>query len=290
MSVEMPGNVVGVVGAGTIGVGVAHVFAASNRDVVLVDVDEGAFRHVADRINELSRLQKLVTAGRQYAPPQLVLSKIRTTTDISLLSDALVVVENVVEDWSVKRDVFSKLSQVCHANCILASNTSAIPITRIASAVARPQRVIGVHFMNPPPLKNTVEVIRGDDTSDETVAKVMELLADIGKDGVVVNDSPGFVSNRILMLVVNESASLVQEGVASPEQVDMIFKKCFGHPMGPLETADLIGIDTIVKTLEVLEENLASDRFTPCALLRQKVDSGALGRKTKRGFYNYGEQ
>ncbi len=280
-------GIVGVVGAGTIGVGVAHVFAAAGSEVVLVDTAEAALDRVPQKITELSRLQKLVTMGRDFADPQQVLSHIRTTTDSGDLGEAYFVIENVDEDWSTKRDVFSQLDRVCPPDCIFASNTSAIPITRIASVTSRPELVLGMHFMNPPPLKKTVEVIRGEQTTDGTLDAARRILSDAGKDCVVVNDAPGFVSNRVLMLTINEAISLVDEGVADAKQVDAIFKKCFGHPMGPLETADLIGLDTILKTLEVLQDHFDSPRFSPCPLLRRLVDSGTLGRKSGHGFYDY---
>jgi 3-hydroxybutyryl-CoA dehydrogenase len=183
--------------------------------------------------------------------------------------------------------VYAQLDAICPERCCFATNTSAIPVTRIASVTERPSQVLGMHFMNPVPLKPMVEVIRGFHTSEETINTARHLLAQMGKDSIVVNDSPGFVSNRVLMLAINEAIYLIQEQVAQVEEVDAIFKTCLGHKMGPLETADLIGLDTILYSLEVLCESLSEAKYKPCSLLRKMVDAGLLGRKSGQGFYKH---
>jgi 3-hydroxybutyryl-CoA dehydrogenase len=196
-------------------------------------------------------------------------------------------VENVVEKWPVKKDVYAQLDAICRPDVVFAANTSAISITRIGSATKRPSQVVGMHFMNPVPMKPMVEVIRGFHTSDASIAAAKQFLAGMGKDCIVVEDSPGFVSNRVLMLTVNEAVFLVHDKVASAADVDRIFKTCFGHKMGPLETADLIGLDTILYSIEVLYESFNDDKYRPCPLLKKMVDAGLHGRKSGRGFYNY---
>jgi 3-hydroxybutyryl-CoA dehydrogenase len=203
------------------------------------------------------------------------------------LEEADFLIENVVERWDVKRDLYQRIDSVCPGRTIFAANTSAIPITRIASATRRPAKVLGIHFMNPVPLKRSVEVIRGYHTSEETIDAARGLLARMDKECILVNDSPGFVSNRVLMLTINEAIFLVSERVATPADVDRIFKECFGHKMGPLETADLIGLDTILLSLESLYESFSDSKYRPCPLLKQMVDAGLHGRKSGAGFYPY---
>jgi 3-hydroxybutyryl-CoA dehydrogenase len=197
------------------------------------------------------------------------------------------VVENVVEKWDVKRQLYPQLDAICPPACIFAANTSAISITKLGGATRRPDRVLGMHFMNPVPMKTTVEVIRGHHTSAETLARGKAFLAQMGKEGIVVNDLPGFVSNRVLMLTVNEAIFVVQDQVASPADVDKIFKQCFGHKMGPLETGDLIGLDTILYSLDELYAAYRDPKFRPCPLLQKMVDAGLHGRKSGKGFYTY---
>jgi 3-hydroxybutyryl-CoA dehydrogenase len=216
-----------------------------------------------------------------------IISLIEFTTDQRLLSEADFVIENVTEKWEIKKQVYEQIDSICPPHCVFAANTSAIPITRIASATRRAPQVLGIHFMNPVPLKSTVEVIRGYHTSEQTLETALALLARMGKTGIVVNDSPGFVSNRVLMLTINEAIFLLQEGVASAEDIDTIFKNCFGHKMGPLETGDLIGLDTILYSLEVLYEAFNDSKFRPCPLLKKMVDAGLHGRKSGAGFYKY---
>jgi 3-hydroxybutyryl-CoA dehydrogenase len=215
------------------------------------------------------------------------LERVRFTTDYGDLSEVDFVVENVVEKWDAKAEVYPKLDEVCPAPCVFAANTSCVSITRLGSLTKRPSQVVGMHFMNPVPLKSMVEVIRGFHTTEETLDTARAFLASMNKECIVVNDLPGFVSNRILMLTINEAVFVVQDQVAPAEDVDRLFKTCFGHKMGPLETGDLIGLDTILYSLEVLYESYNDDKYRPAPLLKKMVDAGLHGRKSGRGFYDY---
>jgi 3-hydroxybutyryl-CoA dehydrogenase len=277
----------GVVGAGTMGTGVSQAFAEGGHQVVLVDVDPAALRRARDEIAAALRLAPLLRPSTEGLDVDAVLGRIEPTEDLDALVDADYVVENVTEKWETKAEVYPELDRICGEGCILGVNTSAIPITRIASLTSRPEQVIGTHFMNPAPLKPTVEVIRGFHTSEETIETTRRLLATIGKNAIVVADSPGFVTNRVMMLTVNEAMFLVHEGVAPAREIDRLFKECFGHKMGPLETADLIGLDTVLYSLEVLHGELQDPKFRPCPLLRRLVDAGLHGKKSGRGFYEY---
>jgi len=281
-------ELVGVVGAGVIGAGVAQNLAQTQHQVVLVDVSDDVLERAKIEIRNNARLARLFDKSSQGSINE-VMARIRLTTDYDLLQDVDFVIENVTEKWDVKKDVYAQLDTVCPADCVFASNTSCISITRIASATSRPDRVIGMHFMNPVPMKSMVEVIRGYHTSERTIEIAKALLAGMGKDCIVVDDSPGFVSNRVLMLMVNEAICLVHERVASAKEIDRIFEACFGHKMGPLETADLIGLDTILHSLEALHESFSDSKYRPCPLLRKMVDAGLYGRKSGRGFYTYPE-
>lgn len=279
---------VGVVGAGTIGRGVAQTFAQHGFEVVLVDVAPAQLENALGQIRTDLRMQSLFRgSGGVPADPAEVLGRIKTGTDMALLGSADFVVENVTEDWATKESVYRTLDRVCRPGTVFAVNTSAIQITRIASVTARPADVLGLHFMNPVPLMDTVEVVRGHFTSDAVLGVATELLDMVGKTAVVVADVPGFVTNRVLMLTINEAIFCVYEKIASAEQVDQIFRGCFGHKMGPLETGDLIGLDTILNSLTVLYENYRDSKYRPAPLLQQMVDAGLLGRKTDRGFYDY---
>jgi 3-hydroxybutyryl-CoA dehydrogenase len=255
--------------------------------VVLVDVAKPALDQARGEIAQSVRLMHLVRPSAPRREPEEVLERIEFTTGLEALGEVDYVVENVTEKWEVKRPLYMELDGVCAPTAVFGVNTSAIPITRIAAVTRRPDRVVGVHFMNPPPLKPTVEVIRGHHTSEETLARTRALLAEIGKDSVVVRDSPGFVTNRVLMLSINEAVFLLHEGVTSAASIDRLFKECFGHDMGPLETADLIGLDTVLLSLEVLLESFSDPKYRPCPLLRTMVDAGLLGRKAGRGFHSY---
>ena len=285
--IESPRRV-GVVGAGVIGSGVAQALAQTEHEVIVVDVASDALAHAEAGIRRDVRFHHLVAGTNQQLDVDRVLERMTFTRDYEHLASAEFVIENVTESWAVKRSVYARLAKTCSVDTPLAANTSAIPISKIASVTPGSERVLGMHFMNPVPLKPAVEVIRGRDTSDRALSLGLALLRNMGKDAIVVGDSPGFVSNRVLMLAVNEAAFLVQEGVASAESVDDVFKRCFGHPMGPLETADLIGLDTVLRSIEVLHEELADQKYRPCPLLRSLVEAGALGRKSGSGFHEYG--
>jgi 3-hydroxybutyryl-CoA dehydrogenase len=277
---------VGVIGAGVIGTGVAQSLAQTGHRVVLVDLGPAQLTRAREEIGKAMRMQALF--GKASGPKGAeVLDRIRFTADYGDLREVDFVVENVVEKWTVKEQVWRELDTICAPAVIFAANTSCISITRLAALTRRPAQVLGMHFMNPVPLKPMVEVIRGFHTSEETLAAARVLLAEMGKEAIVVQDLPGFVSNRILMLTVNEAVFVVQDQVAPPEDVDRLFKTCFGHKMGPLETADLIGLDTILDSLVVLYESYSDDKYRPAPLLRKMVDAGLLGRKSGRGFYNY---
>jgi 3-hydroxybutyryl-CoA dehydrogenase len=283
----MSEQVIGVIGAGVMGTGVAQNLAQTGHKVVVIDRCEEALQKAQANIAQALRFQRFFKANSQAEKPADILARIQLGTDMKALAQASYVIENVTENWAIKREVYAALESHCPAECIFAANTSAIPITRIGSATRRPAQVIGIHFMNPVPQKPTVEVILGFHTSDATLETTRALLQRMGKNCVVVNDSPGFVSNRVLMLTINEAIFLLHEQVASAESVDQIFKSCFGHPMGPLETADLIGLDTILYSLDVLYESFNDPKFRPCPLLKKMVDAGLWGRKNGRGFYTY---
>lgn len=277
----------GVIGAGVMGRGLAQALSQSGYGVVLVDVSDEILRQATRELKENIRMHRLLNKGGQSEKTEVLLQRIESTTDFGKLGQADFVIENVTENFEIKREVYKRLDEHCPPECVYAANTSAIPITRLASLTGRPAQVVGMHFMNPVPLKPTVEVIKGFHTSAETLAAALGLLARMGKEGIVVNDSPGFVTNRVLMLTVNEAIFLLHEQVADAESIDRLFKTCFGHKMGPLETADLIGLDTILYSIEVLYESFNDSKFRPCPLLKRMVDAGLYGRKSGRGFYNY---
>ncbi|MGW2310615.1 3-hydroxyacyl-CoA dehydrogenase family protein [Actinomadura luteofluorescens] len=280
-------NAVGVVGAGTIGTGVAHAFAEAGYPVVLVDTSEEALKTARETIAGNARLLPVVVGRAPTRTADEILALITPSTELGDLRDVGYVVENVTEKWDVKKDLYRDLDRVCAPECVLAVNTSAIPITRLAGRTSRPDKVIGNHFMNPVPVMPLVEIIRGFHTSEATLEASRRLLADIGKDTILVSDSSGFVTNRVLMLTINEAIFLLHEQVSSPTDIDRLFKKCFGHRMGPMETADLIGLDTVLYSLEVLLDEFKDPKYRPCPLLRRYVDAGLLGRKTGRGFHVY---
>ncbi len=279
---------IGVIGAGVMGVGVAQTLAQTGHDVVLVDICDDILDQAKGQIYQNIRLSRLFNRPQaDDKTPEELIAQIRFTTDYQQLHDVDFVVENSTEKWAIKKEIYPQLDAICPKQTVFAANTSCISITRIGSVTNRPDRIVGMHFMNPVPMKPTVEVIRGYHTSEETLATAKQFLAGMNKDGIVVNDSPGFVSNRVLMLTVNEAAFLLHEGVSNAKDVDDIFKKCFGHKMGPLETADLIGLDTILYSIEVLHESFADSKYRPCPLLQKMVDAGLYGRKSGAGFYTY---
>ncbi len=283
----MDAQVMGVVGAGVMGNGVAQDLAQTNHRVILLDLSPEILEYAKQKIKENIRLHTLFTKDEKTESVDEVLSRITFSTDYQLLSDVDFVIENVPEKWETKKEVYDQLEAVCSEKCIFVANTSAIPVTRLASITARPSKVIGVHFMNPVPLKPVVEIIPGFHTSEETLEATKRLLAEMGKEGIMVEDSPGFVSNRVLMLTINEAIYLLQENVASAKDVDKIFRDCFGHKMGPLETADLIGLDTVLYSIEVLFDSFNDSKYRPCPLLKKMVDAGLYGRKNGQGFYPY---
>jgi len=269
-----------VVGAGQMGGGIGQVVAASGRRVSLYDAAEGATdRGLASMRKSLAKL-----AEKGGADPDDVLARV---TAVEEIVPADLMVEAVIEDFEIKQDVFRRADATLPPEAILASNTSSIPITSLAAATQRPDRVIGMHFFNPVPVLKLVEVVRGRETSDDTAAKIVALAEALGKTPAVANDFPGFVSNRILMPYLNEAVWALHDGVAEPEAIDTIAKLGFAHPMGPLALADLIGLDTCVAIMEVLHEGLGDDKYAPCPLLREHVAAGRLGRKSGRGFYEY---
>jgi 3-hydroxybutyryl-CoA dehydrogenase len=269
-----------VVGAGQMGGGIAQVLAASGRHVSLYDAQPGATERALDTMRK--SLAKLEEKGG--APANEALRRITVVEDIV---PAALMVEAVVEDADAKEQLFHRADEELPPEAILASNTSSIPIGTLAAATERPDKVIGMHFFNPVPVLKLVEIIRGRDTSDETADKITQLAQDLGKTPAIANDFPGFVSNRILMPFINEAAWALHDGVAKAEAIDTIAKLGFAHPLGPLALADLIGLDTCVAIMEVLQEGLGDDRYAPCPLLREHVQAGRLGRKSGSGFYEY---
>jgi 3-hydroxybutyryl-CoA dehydrogenase len=276
----------GVVGAGQMGSGIAQVAALAGLDVLLVDATAELATRGRDRIGQ--SLGKLVDKGKlSAADREAALSHLHAHGSLKALAGASFVVEAVTEDESLKRSLFQKLDEVTARGCILASNTSSISITRLGAATQRPERVVGMHFMNPVPVMQLVEVIRGAATSDDTYETVLALAQKLGKTVVTSRDFPGFLVNRILMPMINEAVFALFEGVGKAEDIDLAMKLGTNHPMGPLALADLIGLDTTLAILEVLHENLGDPKYRACPLLRQYVDAGWLGRKTGRGFYRY---
>jgi len=277
---------IAVIGAGTMGNGIAHTAAASGVPVTLIDTEGSILERAISTIS--ANLQRGVDKGRMSdRDKQSVLARISTTTELQKAADAGLVVEAIVENVDAKRTIFRKLDALTSPHCILASNTSSISITRIAASTSRPGNVIGMHFMNPVPVMPLVEIIRGIATSDDTVRRVEELARRMGKTPIEVNDSPGFVSNRVLMPMINEAVFALYENVATAESIDGVMKLGMNHPMGPLQLADFIGLDVCLAILRVLEEGFGDPKYRPCPLLVKMVDAGWLGKKSGRGFYDY---
>jgi 3-hydroxybutyryl-CoA dehydrogenase len=275
-----------VIGGGTMGNGIAHTAAASGFDVTLVDVSEELLKRAMSTIT--ANLQRGVDKGKMTAEERdAVVGRITPTTDVKTIVDADIVIEAIIENLEAKTQLFSKLDEVTRPECILASNTSSISITKIAAATKRPDKVIGMHFMNPVPVMTLVEVIRGISTSDDTWMKVEDLAKRMGKIAIECNDYPGFISNRVLMPMINEAIFTLYEGVATRESIDGIMKLGMNHPMGPLTLADFIGLDVCLAILRVLEQGFGDPKYRPCPLLVKMVDAGWLGRKSGRGFYDY---
>jgi len=277
---------IAVVGSGTMGNGIAQVAARAGFDVVMHDVQDGFLQRGLGAIDK--SLQRDVDKERLSADEKAaIISRIKATTDLNALSGASLVVEAVTEDLKVKTELFGALDRVLPPESILASNTSSISITKLAAATQRPDKVIGMHFMNPVPVMKLVEVIRGIATSDATYEKIRALTEKLGKTALDCHDSPGFVSNRVLMPMINEAIFTLHEGVATRESIDGIMKLGMNHPMGPLALADFIGLDVCLAILRVLYDGFGDPKYRACPLLRQYVDAGWLGRKTGRGFYEY---
>ena len=277
---------IGVVGAGTMGAGVAESLARAGHDVTVVDPDQQAVEQARSRMRDSLRLAILL--GRADGPkPAEVTARVHWTGQITDLRDASVVIECVPERIDLKEKVFAELDRVCAPGTLLASCTSGIPVDRLAASTTRPEQVVGLHFMNPAPLKDTVEVVRGPRTSPQSLDRALALLTSLDKTGIVVGDGPGFLLNRVLMLCIAEAAAAVGDGIADAETTDALFEGCLGHPMGPLRTADLIGLDNVHDTMTALRELTGDDHYRPPATLVALVEAGHLGRKTGRGFHEY---
>ncbi|AWA98065.1 3-hydroxybutyryl-CoA dehydrogenase [Vibrio harveyi] len=279
---------IAVIGAGVMGTGVAHDLARHGFNTIVVDNDQNQLDTCASLINRNLRLYQVHEVhGKLTNSRQVILERLKFTTDLNQISDVSIVIENVTENWDIKQSLYQQMREICRPDTIFCVNTSAISITRVASLMPRPENVVGVHFMNPVPLKPMVELIRGMLSNEHALECIRELLAQLNKETITVEDSPGFVTNRAMMIFVNEAIFMVQENVASAADVDTLFKTCFGHKMGPLQTADLIGLDTILQSLEVLYEGFNDCKFRPCFLLKKMVSSGKLGMKSGSGFYEY---
>ncbi len=277
---------VGVVGAGTMGNGIAHVFAQYGYDVLLCDISDEILQKAIKTISE--NLDRQIKKGIvKLEDKEKILSRIKTTKNLEDFREVELVIEAVVEKEEIKKEIFSKLDKITNKDVILASNTSSISITRLSKATNRPEKVIGMHFFNPVPVMKLVEVVKGFITSEETVNEIVEISKTLEKVPIVVKDFPGFISNRVLMPLINEAIFALGEGIADKESIDNIMKLGMNHPMGPLQLADLIGLDVVLDILNVLYENFKDPKYRPAPLLIKMVEAGYLGRKTKKGFYEY---
>jgi 3-hydroxybutyryl-CoA dehydrogenase len=286
----MEAQKVAVIGAGTIGLGLAVDLSAHGYDVVVNDTSQAVLDGAPDRIAADLRMYRMLVQEYRDVDDEAVLRKMVFTGDLSAVADVDFVIENITEDLNRKTALLDRLATICRKNPCVATNTSCISVTKLGARLADPSRMIGMHFMNPVPVKKFVEMIRGERTSEETIACARALAKRLGKEHVLVNDYPGFVSNRVMMLTVNECAFVVQDGVADAAQVDKVFRLAFGHGMGPLATADLIGLDTVLNSIVVLFEAYKDSKYRPCPLLQKMVDAGYLGRKSGKGFFTYNAQ
>jgi 3-hydroxybutyryl-CoA dehydrogenase len=277
---------IGVLGAGTMGNGIASVIAENDNEVIMVDIDrnnlEKGYQSIEKNFNRSVKKERMTESEKEAA-----LARINTSTKMESLSDVDLVIEAAVENLEIKKDIFTNLDEIVKDGAVLATNTSALSITEIATVTDRKDKVIGIHFFNPVPMMKLVEVIRATETSDECYNQVSEFVASINKEAVKVNEAPGFVVNRILIPMINEAVYILQEGVAYAEDIDLAMKLGANHPIGPLALADLIGLDVCLAIMETLHEELGEDKYRPCPLLRKKVRAEQLGRKTGKGFYNY---
>ncbi|MBL3658737.1 3-hydroxyacyl-CoA dehydrogenase family protein [Fulvivirga sediminis] len=279
---------IGVIGAGNIGLGVVCDLLFHGFDVVLVDNNDSALKKAAQEIFQTLRFAPIIDKRlNAISDENEIAARLNITSDLEEVKDCDFIIENITEKRELKKTLYSQLDEICREEVCFAANTSCISITEIGGWTNRPGQVIGIHFMNPSYLKLTVEVIKGDYTSENTIEVTRTMLEDMNKELVIVNDLPGFVSNRISHLFMNEAAFVVQDQLAKPSDVDKIFKECFGHKMGPLETADLIGLDTVMYSLEVLYESFQDPKYRCCPLLKKMVAGGKLGKKVKKGFYEY---
>ena len=278
---------VGVLGAGNIGVGVITDLVLHGIPTVVVDLTTDILERAQGEVLNNVRFAPLFSKSLPRARRDEALQRMTLTSDLGDLASCDFIIENVTENWKIKEPLYERLGKLAPPEVCFGANTSCISITQIGRASGRPANVIGVHFMNPVHLKPAVEVIRGFHTSDRAVNTLLQLLSQLNKEAIIVEDMPGFVSNRISHLFMNEAAFVLQDQVSTAEKIDLIFKKCFGHAMGPLETADLIGLDTVVNSLDVLYESFKDPKYRCCPLLRKMVHAGHLGRKTGKGFYTY---